>query len=162
MDPGLKRIPRGQKTLMPASRVQSFLKSRARLIRRLENKDFRDEYVRGHVEQGLAFQIAALRKERKWTQKDLADRLGTKQAFVSRLEDPSHCKHSTATLMQLQKVFDVALMVCFVPYSQFIQAMDDVSEQGISVRSFDEDLRETFPDESPEFDAQDCGLPQDA
>lgn len=74
----------------------------------------RDAYVRAEVATALAHQVRAIRLQRSWTQLDLAKKLGTTQAVVSRLEDPSYGRLSIKTLLDLARVFDAGLRVQFV------------------------------------------------
>ena len=63
---------------------------------------------------GLADDVLRLRLERGWTQAELARRVGTRQANISRLENGL----SNPTLKFLQRVSDVLgeeLLVRFVP-----------------------------------------------
>lgn len=74
----------------------------------------RDAYVQAEIATALAHQIRAIRLQRTWTQLDLAKKMGTTQAVVSRLEDPSYGRVSIKTLMDLARVFDTGLRVQFV------------------------------------------------
>ena len=74
----------------------------------------RHAYVEAEVITGLAHQIRSIRFQRGWTQSELAKRLGTTQAAVSRLEDPSYGRFSLKTLIDLAKVFDTGMQVRFV------------------------------------------------
>lgn len=88
---------------------------------RLSDKEYRDEYVSARIDADLAVQLYALRKERNWTQSELALLCGNgnSQGRVSRLE--SSCEGvSVATLKDLASAFDVALSIKFVPYSQIV------------------------------------------
>jgi len=74
----------------------------------------RHAYVQAEVTTALAHQVRNLRMQRGWTQRDLAKRLGTTQAAVSRLEDPGYGRPTLKTLFQLSQVFDTGLQVRFV------------------------------------------------
>ncbi len=74
----------------------------------------RDAYVQAEVITALAHQIRSIRTQRNWTQADLAKKMGTTQAAVSRLEDPSYGRMSVNTLLDLSRVFDTGLRVQFV------------------------------------------------
>lgn len=85
------------------------------LIRRMiDKKTVRDAYVRAEITSSLAHQIRALRVKRGWSQRDLADKLKTKQSFISKIENPSYGKISLNTLFDLSCAFDVGLDVKFV------------------------------------------------
>lgn len=105
--------------------------------------DFRDlEYRHGYVEAELAARLAAqirrLREDRGWTQKELAERAGTKQSAISKLEDPGYGRYSLSLLFQLAKAFDIALDVGFVAFSAAAAKAVSGPDQ-LSVQSFDQD-----------------------
>jgi transcriptional regulator with XRE-family HTH domain len=78
--------------------------------------DERDAYVQAEVATALAHQIRAIRLQRGWSQAQLAQRMGTKQHVVSRLEDPSYGRCSMQTLFLLSRAFDTGLQVRFVSF----------------------------------------------
>ena len=108
---------------------------------RLKDKDFRDAFVGAHIDQGLAFQIKSLRDDRGWTQGDLANRLGLKsQSSIARYEDPSYGKLSISKIKELGAVFDVGILVKFVPYSRFLGEVEDLSPSTLAAKSFESEL----------------------
>lgn len=115
--------------------------SRDSIVAKLENKDYRTAFVEATISHGLAHQIRINREKRGWSQGDLADRCGakTKQAVISRLEDPAYGKYSLSTLHKLASAFDVALLVKFVPFSKFLIETSDKTPEGLVVRSFSEE-----------------------
>lgn len=92
------------------------------------DKEYRDAYMQAAVEQGVAWQIKINRQHRHMSQKALAVALGTQQSAVSRLEDPDYGCHSLETLLDVAKVFDCALSVKFVPYSELAIDSENLSE----------------------------------
>ncbi|MGH9790429.1 MAG: helix-turn-helix domain-containing protein [Candidatus Acidiferrales bacterium] len=66
----------------------------------------------------LVFQTRALRDREGWSQEKLASKVGMTQNQISRLENPSYGKATITTLKRIAAVFDVALVVRFVPFSQ--------------------------------------------
>lgn len=95
--------------------------SRKGLIRRLmRGKDARIRFVDSHLGKGVAFQVQALRGKEGWSQPKLAEKLGTNQNAVYRLENPNYGKQTLTTLKKVAAVFDVALIVRFVPFSQLV------------------------------------------
>ncbi|MFZ2162504.1 MAG: helix-turn-helix transcriptional regulator [Sideroxyarcus sp.] len=118
--------------------MQSHSNSKLTKLKRLKSKGFRDAYVKATIEQGIAYQIRALRTQRGLSQKELALKLGkTQQSAIARLEDPSYGKFSLSTLEELSAAFDVALLVKFVPYSRLLEETDDLSPAAISAESFE-------------------------
>jgi len=106
-------------------------------FRRMRNPKARQAYVEAEVASGLAHQIRALRTQRGWTQKDLADKLGTTQAAISRLEDPSYGRPSVKTLLDVGAAFDVALQVRFVSFVRLLQETRSVSREQLEVEPFE-------------------------
>jgi transcriptional regulator with XRE-family HTH domain len=117
----------------------------------MKNPQARRAYVEAEVASGLAHQIRALRTQRGWTQKDLAARLGTTQAAVSRLEDPSYGRPSIKTLLDVGAAFDVALQVRFVSFVRLLQETQSVSREQLEVEPFDvEAQRAAFHQDAPD------------
>ena len=110
-----------------------------RLLTELQNKEYRDSFVEGHLRTGPAYQIRALRNARHWSQEELGKRIDTSQSAVARLENPDYGKFSLTTLLRLASAFDVALLVRFVRFSDLLQRTRDLSPTELNVESFDND-----------------------
>lgn len=83
-------------------------------IQRFKNsKEERDAYVDAEVIIGFSHQIRKLRSDRGWTQKDLAEKMGTTQSTVSRIEDADNESYSIQTILKLCHAFDVGLNLAF-------------------------------------------------
>jgi transcriptional regulator with XRE-family HTH domain len=111
-----------------------------KLLEKLQRKGYRHAYLGEHVRRGIAYQIRALRSERKWKQGTFAKLLGKPQSVASRLEDVDYGKYTIQTLLEIANVFDVALEVRFVSYSTFIRNTRDVSITSMRVPEFKDDL----------------------
>ncbi len=111
-----------------------------KLLERLQRKAYRHAYLAEHVRRGIAYQIRALRDQRKWKQGTFAKMLSKPQSVASRLEDPDYGKVTIQTLLEVANVFDVALEVRFVRYSSFIRNTRDVSVVSMQVPEFKNDL----------------------
>lgn len=110
-----------------------------RLFAKLCRKAYRDSYVAEHVRTGIAYQVRAMREARGWAQKKLAEILGKPQSVVSRLEDPDYGKLSVQSLLEIASAFDVALLVQFVSYPEFLRRTRDVSASVLNAESFNVD-----------------------
>jgi transcriptional regulator with XRE-family HTH domain len=119
--------------------VNTILAKRRQLISRLHNKEARDAVVEQEILAGLPFQIRALRRDRGWSQHQLAERLGMTQEGVSRLENPNYGRFSLSTLTRLASAFDVALVVRFQPFSALVDWVTDPHRDTLSVPDFDHD-----------------------
>lgn len=114
-------------------------KSMEKSFRRLSNSEARTAYVDAELVNGIAHQIRVLRQQRGWTQQDLAGKLKTTQAAISRLEDPSYGRFSVKSLLALGSAFDVALYVRFLPFSQFVAQTWDTSEERFLAESYEDE-----------------------
>lgn len=61
----------------------------------------------------LAEQIREMREKKGLTQKQLADKIGTKQSAIARLEDPDYARYSLATLKKIATYFQRNLVINF-------------------------------------------------
>lgn len=97
------------------------LTSRRGLLERIRRgKKARADLVASNLSEGVAFQIKATRDARQLTQEQLAEAAGMSQNNLSRLENPDYGKHTVSSLKRIADALDVALIVRFVPYSQYI------------------------------------------
>jgi transcriptional regulator with XRE-family HTH domain len=110
-----------------------------KLIDRLKNKEYRDSFVESHIKIGIPFQIRLLREERGWTQKELADRIGVKQAWIAQIENPNYSGFSLKTLFKLASIFDIALIVRFISFSNLVKWELELSSVSLKVQSFEEE-----------------------
>jgi transcriptional regulator with XRE-family HTH domain len=99
----------------------------------------RDAFVQAEVATALAHQIRAIRMQRGWSQAQLAQRMGTKQHVVSRLEDPSYGRCSLQTLFLLSRAFDVGLKVGFVSFVAMLKDSFKPKHADRMVASFEDE-----------------------
>lgn len=99
----------------------------------------RHAYVEAEVATALARQVRTIRLQRGWSQAELARRLGTTQAVVSRLEDPSYGRTSLRTLFDLSRVFDTGLQVRFVSMVRMLRETWQPQPDAGRVASFEEE-----------------------
>jgi DNA-binding XRE family transcriptional regulator len=102
--------------------------------------EYRQSYMEAAIEQGVAWQIKINRERRNLTQTELASRIGSKQSGISRAEDPSYGRHSLDTLVKIAHVFDCALQVRFIPYSQLAKDSDDLRPDVLYAKSYTEEI----------------------
>ncbi len=80
----------------------------------LKQGAFRKAFEEEETYANLAIQIARLRQEEGYTQKELAKLLHTTQQTISRIENPHNNSLSVFTLIKLAKVFKKGLHIRFV------------------------------------------------
>jgi transcriptional regulator with XRE-family HTH domain len=109
------------------------------VVTSLADKAYRDAWVEEDINQGVAFQIRAMRDERQWTQSYLGELTGQAQATISKLEDPDYGRYTLKTLKRLASAFDVGLLVRFVPFSELVERTVSLSSDDLAVPSFAHD-----------------------
>jgi transcriptional regulator with XRE-family HTH domain len=82
----------------------------------LSDKEFRDQFFRSEREIDIPAQIKALRKFRGLTQKQLAEKAGTKQSAISRIERSEESNWEIETLVKIAEALDSRLALVFEPY----------------------------------------------
>jgi transcriptional regulator with XRE-family HTH domain len=112
---------------------------RRQLYESLKDKSYREDFVQQQIETGLPFQIKGMRKARGWKQSKLGTLLGKPQSVVSRLENPDYGKFNLQTLRELATVFDVGLLVAFVPFSHLANRVASFSVTDVEIPEFDKD-----------------------
>ncbi len=109
-----------------------------RLFGKLINKKYRAAYVEENVQTGIAYQLRTLRGNS--SQEEFGKKINKPQSVISRIEDPDYGKLSIQTLLDIATSLDIALLVKFVSFPEFIQQTRDVSIEGLQVPSFAESL----------------------
>ena len=107
----------------------------------LTDKEYRHLYVEEHINNGLAFQIRALREIRGWSQTELGARTDLPQAVIAQFENPDYGRYTLAALKRLGDAFDVALVVRFVPFSAFNEWTDNITPERLAPLSYTEERR---------------------
>ncbi len=119
-------------------REKPSLASVQKLIKRLSKSAYRNSYLDSQVRARIAYQIRAMRKKAGLTQVQMADRLDKPQSAVSRLESTDYGNLSVNTLLEIAKSMDVALLVQFVSYPDFLERTWNKSEQAMQPDTFSE------------------------
>jgi transcriptional regulator with XRE-family HTH domain len=132
------------KFLATSSEPPALSKWFERLIPKFRNRDYRHTYMVEGVKTWIARQVRTLREERNWSQADLAREGGKKQSAISRIEDPDYGQLSLQTLFDLAKAYDVALLVQFVEWPDWLNRMEDASTNALKKRSFDANELSSF------------------
>jgi transcriptional regulator with XRE-family HTH domain len=86
----------------------------------LKDREFRNQFFRTERELDIPAQIKTLRKLRQMTQGQLAEKAGTKQSAVSRLERSQEANWELETLVKLAEALDARLSVVIEPYEATI------------------------------------------
>ena len=105
-------------------------------IERFNSRDYRVSYMSGRVRTSIAMQIRQLRENTDISQSDLANRVGTRQSAISRLENTEYGRASVQTLLDIANALDVALVIKFVSYDDFISQHGSMTPDSLSAETF--------------------------
>ena len=81
------------------------------LEEQLKDPVFSERFQKAGKAWDIALQLAALRRESGMSQKDLAEKVGTSQQQISRLESPSYEGHSLSMLRKVAEVLGAHVQV---------------------------------------------------
>jgi transcriptional regulator with XRE-family HTH domain len=114
----------------------------------LRQPEFSEGYAESFQDALVATQIKVLREDNNWTQADLAEKIGTTQTAVSRIESANYSAWNISTLKKLARAFRVRLKVSFETYGSLIHDVESFSR---------ESLRRAPREEDPELGADSDG-----
>ena len=111
------------------------------------SKRYRESFPAAVVKRMLPLQIRVLRKQRGWSQAQLAQESKLTQGVISRAEDPDYGNLTVNTLVRIGAGFDCAFVGRFVPFSELAKWYVDTSdEKMLEVPSFADDHAPTSAD----------------
>jgi transcriptional regulator with XRE-family HTH domain len=102
------------------------------------DREYRRAFLINQFKRMVPFQIQALRKQRGWSQEQLAFASGLTQGVISRAEDPDYGNLTINTILRIANGFDVAFIGKFARYGELDNWFGALSEK-IYVPSFDEE-----------------------
>ena len=109
-----------------------------KLWTRLRNRTYRNAFVAAQLKHGVPFQIRAMRKQRGWSQQELANRSEVPQGTISRAENMNYGDLSFNTVLRIANGFDVAFVGRFVPFSELMRWYTSLSDE-LYVPTFEEE-----------------------
>lgn len=104
------------------------------------NGEFAHAYMEGHRASRIAAQIYALRKDRGWSQAELAQRAGIAQERVSKIESADFESLTLKTLYKFARAFDIDVKISFEAFSAGILDATQLSPQRLVVPERTKDL----------------------
>ena len=106
-----------------------------RLLENLRDKEYREEYATTLLFTDLSAQVKALRRQRGYSQEDLANRIGTQQPKLSSIENPftgvDPPNLELSTLQRVGYALGVRLKISFEPYATLVTEMDSVTSDSL-------------------------------
>jgi transcriptional regulator with XRE-family HTH domain len=115
--------------------------SKKELLSRLIDPEYRQEFIASEIDIGLPMQLRAMRDARGWKQSFMAEKTGTKQPRFSLMERPGYGNFSLNTLKKLASLFDVGLIVSFVPWGEMIDFVESMSNRRLSILPFSDERK---------------------
>jgi transcriptional regulator with XRE-family HTH domain len=109
--------------------------------KKLSDREYRAEFASAQFKRLVPFQIRALRKQRGWTQEQLAEKSKLTQGVISRAEDSDNGNLTANTILRIADGFDVAFVGRFVSYGELEEWFRSLTETTVRVPSFDEEDR---------------------
>ncbi len=106
-----------------------------RLAQEFADKDYAHAYMESHAVSRLAAQLYALRKQRDWSQQQLAERSGIAQERISKIESANFNSITLSILNKLARAFDVDVRVAFESFSQGILDVVNLNPKALEVQS---------------------------
>ncbi len=103
------------------------------------NKEYREAYAEDFLNTWVATQIKVLREQRGMTQQELAEKIGTQQAGVSRLENVNYSAWKTETLRKIARALGARLKITFETYGSLLDEADHFSRESLQCPDFDHD-----------------------
>lgn len=125
------------------------------LLEKLTDQVYRDAFISEEIDTGLPMQLRAMREARGWNQKYVAEKMETKQPRFSLMEKPGYGNFSLNTLKRLASIFNVGLIVSFVPFSEMIDFTDAFSRKRLAIPSFADEYEKMARRYAKPKDAQD-------
>jgi transcriptional regulator with XRE-family HTH domain len=104
------------------------------------SKRYRESFPASVVKRMLPLQIRVLRKQRGWSQAQLAQESNLTQGVISRAENPDYGNLTVNTLVRIAAGFDCAFIGRFIPFSELANWYTSVAdEKALEVPAFSED-----------------------
>lgn len=105
----------------------------------LQDPEYRHAYAEDFLNTSIATQIRVLREQRRWTQEELAEKIRTKQAGISHLENVNYSVWKTETLRKIAWAYDVRLRVTFETFGTLLNDAEEFSRKALERVDFDHD-----------------------
>lgn len=112
------------------------------LLSEFTDAEYAHAYMESHTVSRIAAQIHALRKQRNWSQEQLAERAGIAQETISKLESADFRSLTLKTLQKFCRAFDVDVRISFEPFSKGILDVVNLKIEKLKVLPRTEDLAE--------------------
>jgi transcriptional regulator with XRE-family HTH domain len=116
------------------------------LVRKLRDPEYRKRFFLVEASADIARQLIELRKRRRYSQRELADRAGMKQPAISRVERANYQNWSFNTLRRLVEAMDARLRVIIEPWEDILPEYEQESDYALArnlIASKDDQAKQT-------------------
>lgn len=110
-----------------------------RLWNRFKGYEYRHSYIESFLNSLISAQIRSIRERENLSQQELAEKIGTTQPAVSRIENPDYSRWSINTLRKLARAFDMALSIKFISFGDSLNDIEGFGEDRLLRPSFHQD-----------------------
>ncbi len=110
-----------------------------RLRENFHDEDARYAYVEAFMNASVAAQIKGIRETEQMSQQDLADKIGTKQSGISRLEKANYHSWKVETLSKIARAFGLRLRISFEEFGTLVPEIENFKQANIQKRPFSKD-----------------------
>jgi transcriptional regulator with XRE-family HTH domain len=107
--------------------------------KKVSNREYRAAFATTQFKRLVPLQIQTLRRQRAWSQAELARNANLTQGVISRAEDQDYGNLTINTILTIAEGFDVAFVGRFVPFSELYKWYDNLNAETMRVLSFDEE-----------------------
>lgn len=113
---------------------------RGRLIKALQDEEYRYAYDEEFANSRMATQIKVIREQREgMTQAKVAEKAGMKQSRISALENVDYSAWSISTLRRLAKALGVRLAFKFESWGELLSEVESFSRDALQRPDFEND-----------------------
>lgn len=109
------------------------------IIKNFRDREYRESYAEGFLNSWISHQLAAIRRQRGLTQSQLAERVGTKQSGVSRMERDDYGRWNFSTLQKVAFALGCRLKVSLETFGALVKEAAEFSEASFRRPAFEED-----------------------
>ena len=110
-----------------------------RLRQSFSNEEYRNAYAESFFNSYVAAQIKVLREAYPLTQGELAEKIGTKQSGVARLENVNYSSWKVETLRKIARALNVRLKITFEEFGTLSDDIEGFRREALLRVPFDRD-----------------------
>jgi len=103
------------------------------------DEEYQYAYAEDFLNTSVATQIRVLREQQGLTQEELAQKIGTKQAGISRLENVNYSAWKTDTLRKIARALKVRLKITFETFGSLLDEAETFSRESLERPNFEDD-----------------------